>query len=145
MTLRGTLFRGNCSCIPAARSRGNFASERIACMRDVIPPWENNLSDAAFYPRKNKKQTPSRWFATKKRRIEGDLRSIKVNPGNDASSPFSLASVTSDLLRAVRSNFYKRVECPRGIYYSSWRLPPAVARITSTQRLIDTLNSSILN
>lgn len=79
----------------------------------------------------------------KKRRIEGDLRSIKVSPGNAAASPSSLASVTSDPLRAVRSNFYKRVECPRGIYYPGDYCQPLLA--LPTRRFIDTLNSSILN
>lgn len=145
MTLRGTLFRGNCSCIPAAWSRGNFASERIACMRDVIPPWENNLSDAAFYPRKNKKQTPSRWFATKKRRIEGDLRSIKVNPGNDARS-LPLSPLSPPICYGPYDRIFTSVSNVLEEYIiHPWRLLPAVARVTSTQRFMDTLNSLILN
>lgn len=103
--VRDTLFRGGCSCIPAARSRGNFASERIACMRDVIHRERITCRTRRFIggKTKNKHQAGGLW--RKKKRIEGNLRSIKVSPGNVASFPSSLSLLSPP----IRCGLYDRI------------------------------------
>lgn len=118
-----SLIWGNCSCVLhlamnshpstscAYTTRSVIHRERITCRtRRFICGKIKNKHRAGDLRRKKE----GKW-------IEGDLRSIKVSPGNVASSslPLPPLSVTSDPLRAVRSNFYKRVECPRRIYYPS--------------------------
>lgn len=107
MALRGTLFRGNCSCIPAARSRGNFASERIACMRDVIHRERITCRTRRFIrgKTKNKQRAGGSRQKKRKRRIEGDLRSIKVSPGNVVSSSLPLAFLSPP----IRCGPYDRI------------------------------------
>lgn len=137
--VRDTLFRSGCSCIPAARSRGNFASERIACMRDVIHRERITCRTRRFIggKTKNKHQAGGLW--RKKKRIEGNLRSIKVSPGNVASFPSSRSrfchlrsavDCTIEFLQACRMS-------SRNILYIPENVMSAVARVTSIWRCID--------
>jgi len=131
MALRGTLFRGDCSCKPAARSRGNFASERIACMRDVIYRERITCPTRRFIRGKTKNKHRVGDSRRKKKDGSREIFDPSKSARETSRGPLPLSPLSPPIrLQAVRSNFYKRVECPRGIYYPSWKLLPAVARIT---------------
>lgn len=92
--VRDTLFRGGCSCIPAARSRGNFASERIACMRDVIHRERITCRTRRFIggKTKNKHQAGGLW---RKKTDRGESSIHQSQPGKHRVVPFLSLSLLS--------------------------------------------------
>lgn len=104
-----SLVWGNCSCVLHLAMNSHPSTSRAYRMRSVINRERITCWTRRFYLWKNKKQTPSRWLVMKKegRWIEGDLRFIKVNPGNVAS--FSLPLPPLCLSPLIRYEPYDRI------------------------------------
>lgn len=85
-----------------SRSSGNFASERIACMRDVIHRERITCRTRRFNHGKIKNKHRAGGSRRKKRRIEGDLRSIKVSPSCRLPFPSRVCHLRSAAGRMIK-------------------------------------------